>query len=138
MKEKIELTNDEERAVSPVIAVVLMIAVTVILGAIVAAFSLGMGSSAESTPQASFEYDYTNSTSTLNITHAGGDTLKADNVDVLVDGSSDGGSWGATPVSTGSQYKVSTSVTGGEEIRIKWIGEDGQTATLGTYEVPVT
>lgn len=59
-KLKPKLIGDEdERAVSPVIGVVLMVAVTVILAAVIAAFVMGMGddmeSSQEATGAASFD-----------------------------------------------------------------------------------
>ncbi|WP_255169851.1 type IV pilin [Natrononativus amylolyticus] len=45
--------NEEERAVSPVIGVILMVAITVILAAVIAAFVLDIGSTSQP-PQASF------------------------------------------------------------------------------------
>ena len=42
--------NDEERAVSPVIGVILMVAITVILAAVIAAFVLDMGDSMGNEP----------------------------------------------------------------------------------------
>lgn len=44
--------NDENRAVSPVIGVILMVAITVILAAVIAAFVMDLGSSVESNVQA--------------------------------------------------------------------------------------
>ena len=44
--------NDDERAVSPVIGVILMVAITVILAAVIAAFVLDMGDSMGSEAQA--------------------------------------------------------------------------------------
>lgn len=123
----------EDRAVSPVVAVVLMVAVTVILAAIVASFALGMGSSAEAKPQASFEYDL--SGSSVEITHVGGDPLQASRVTVLVNGTDDGNSWSATKIDTGDTYTTAATGTNGE-VRIVWEGDSGQTATLSTYEVP--
>jgi flagellin-like protein len=51
------LTDDE--AVSPVIGVILMVAITVILAAVIGTFVLGLGDQvSESTPQASWEFSY--------------------------------------------------------------------------------
>ena len=70
------LINDDD-AVSPVIGVILMVAITVILAAVIASFVLGLGDQAQqTTPQASFSFDYEDTTS-LTITHDGGDTIQA-------------------------------------------------------------
>jgi len=47
--------NEEERAVSPVIGVILMVAITVILAAVIAAFVLDMGSNQSASAQAGLE-----------------------------------------------------------------------------------
>jgi len=49
--------NEEERAVSPVIGVILMVAITVILAAVIAAFVLDMGQSQESSVNAGVNVD---------------------------------------------------------------------------------
>ena len=49
--------NEEERAVSPVIGVILMVAITVILAAVIAAFVLDLGQSQSASPAAAFEFD---------------------------------------------------------------------------------
>ena len=54
-----ELFTDES-AVSPVIGVILMVAITVILAAVIGSFVLNLGGSLQqSAPQASFDFDYT-------------------------------------------------------------------------------
>lgn len=52
-----KLIGDDERAVSPVIGVVLMVAVTVILASVIAAFVLGLSPGASDEPQAGIEID---------------------------------------------------------------------------------
>ncbi|QLC50616.1 type IV pilin N-terminal domain-containing protein [Methanolobus zinderi] len=68
----------EEDAVSPVIGVILMVAITVILAAVIAAFVFGMGPP-EQAPQASLRASGdTSSNSSLNIVkleHRGGDAI---------------------------------------------------------------
>ncbi|MFC4542024.1 type IV pilin [Halosolutus amylolyticus] len=49
--------NDEERAVSPVIGVILMVAITVILAAVIAAFVLDLGGSVSQEAQAGVNID---------------------------------------------------------------------------------
>jgi len=45
-------SNAEDRAVSPVIGVILMVAITVILAAVIGTFVLGLGESVEQNPSA--------------------------------------------------------------------------------------
>ncbi|MEF8781821.1 MAG: type IV pilin N-terminal domain-containing protein, partial [Haloarculaceae archaeon] len=56
MRLKRLLTDDD--AVSPVIGVILMVAITVILAAVIASFVLGLGDSQQVSPQASMDADY--------------------------------------------------------------------------------
>lgn len=80
-----------DRAVSPVIGVILMVAITVILSAVIATFLFGLGNTVRATPQASFAFDYDNKVQdttlndTLKITHNGGATIDADRLSVNVD-----------------------------------------------------
>lgn len=71
MLNKITAENNSDRGVSPVIGVILMVAITVILAAVIGSFVLGIGGDIEQTPQASISFDSTNS----DIVHNGGDTL---------------------------------------------------------------
>ena len=76
-----ELLRDDD-AVSPVIGVILMVAITVILAAVIASFVLGLGGSQQQTPQASFSWEYDNVTGTdvgegiAEVSHDGGDSIK--------------------------------------------------------------
>ena len=75
----------EDRGVSPVIGVILMVAITVILAAVIGAFVLGLGDQAsESAPQASFDYSF-DGTDAVNITHGGGDNIDSSNIEVTID-----------------------------------------------------
>ena len=49
--------TSEERAVSPVIGVILMVAITVILAAVIGAFVLGLGDGIGQNPQAAVTFD---------------------------------------------------------------------------------
>jgi len=78
-----QLFHDDD-AVSPVIGVILMVAITVILAAVIASFVLGLGDQAQqATPQASFSFEYDSSaggnsgSGLLTVTHDGGDTIEA-------------------------------------------------------------
>ncbi|ELZ47427.1 hypothetical protein C463_02671 [Halorubrum californiense DSM 19288] len=81
-------SNADDRAVSPVIGVILMVAITVILAAVIGTFVLGLGDQlGDTAPQASF--DVTNvSDSNGNITFAktGGQTVAAGDLVLSIDG----------------------------------------------------
>ncbi|WP_302082449.1 type IV pilin N-terminal domain-containing protein [Salinibaculum rarum] len=68
------LLNDDD-AVSPVIGVILMVAITVILAAVIASFVLGLGPG-EAQPQATFTFDGPNSSNIVTVTHDSGDSIK--------------------------------------------------------------
>jgi len=76
-----ELFADDD-AVSPVIGVILMVAITVILAAVIGTFVLGLGDQVQSNPpQAQFTIDYDSSSSNLTFTHDGGETIDAARLD---------------------------------------------------------
>ena len=64
-------TDDD--AVSPVIGVILMVAITVILAAVIGAFVLDLGGSQEKAPQASFSYEFNGGD--FSVSHDGGDDI---------------------------------------------------------------
>ncbi len=86
----------EDDAVSPVIGVILMVAVTVLLAATIGTFVLGVGQGTSSpTPQATWEFEYDgggdggfsagSQDDSLTVTHGGGDTVE-NTLTVQVDG----------------------------------------------------
>jgi len=70
--------NKHEDAVSPVIGVILMVVITVIIAAILAVFAFGIGAPTKA-PATNLKYtavfDSVTTTSTLTISHQGGDAL---------------------------------------------------------------
>jgi len=85
MRVKELLTDDD--AVSPVIGVILMVAITVILAAVIASFVLGLGDSADEVqPNTSFTFDYDNDSSisgavgNVTVTLSDGETLSENEV----------------------------------------------------------
>jgi flagellin-like protein len=103
----------EERAVSPVIGVILMVAITVILAAVIGTFVLGLGDSVGQTaPQASLKATAsTSGDGSFTITHNGGDAIRSDQTRIVV--SIDGTEVGTLePASTAvSPLTVGTSAT---------------------------
>jgi len=75
-----ELLADDD-AVSPVIGVILMVAITVILAAVIASFVLGLGSQTQTTPNTAFSLDYSDNSAlgtydgNLTIVHDSGDPI---------------------------------------------------------------
>ena len=83
-------TNDD-RAVSPVIGVILMVAITVLLAATAATFFFGLtdeqGDRGIST--VAFDTDYDRGTSdTVSFTHSSGKTLTAEDLQIVISGTS--------------------------------------------------
>jgi len=91
-----KLFDADDRAVSPVIGVILMVAITVILAAVIGTFVLGLGDQvSESAPQASFDmYDDGDNSAPiveagatkdlLVIEHRGGDALADGNYEIRI------------------------------------------------------
>ncbi len=153
---------DDDRAVSPVIGVILMVAITVILAAVIGTFVLGLGDQvSQTTPQASFSFDYDRDADgagndTLEISHNGGDTLTRNEVNVSISGASpdpvngqetwDNISSGSGDISAGSTATVSNSNLGlgnqtltldSATVRVVWQAAEGDSsAQLGTWSGP--
>ncbi|MDB2269837.1 type IV pilin N-terminal domain-containing protein [Halorubrum ezzemoulense] len=115
--------QDSERAVSPVIGVILMVAITVILAAVIGTFVLGLGDQigeAQPTAQLSLEsQDLDASPPEVTIVHNGGDELNGDDLSVTINGSvaSDAGIDGT--FSVGEEKTLSNStISDGTTIRI--------------------
>ena len=131
-----QLFNDDD-AVSPVIGVILMVAITVILAAVIASFVLGLGDSQQQTPSASFEFDYDSDATgdTLTITHNGGDSIEDARISIVGSSSSLSASWPDSEVTAGDSVTVDPS--SGETVTVVWTDADEETSsTLAEYEVP--
>ena len=146
----------EKRAVSPVIGVILMVAITVILAAVIGTFVLGLGESVQSTPQAKFAFDYQNSN--LTVTHEGGDAISAEELSVTATSAfsyDTGSGWDAAPTNTSKTFQqmaitdevsAGNSVTIGnttsdgfdaDTVRVVWSDLDtDKSATLGKWSGP--
>ena len=131
------LFNDDS-AVSPVIGVILMVAITVILAAVIGTFVLGLGSNVESVPSAQFSFDY--SGGDVTVTHDGGDSIEASALTVSDDAGGSKAWTAATPsvttVSSGDSL-THTLASGASEVRVIWNPESGETSqTLATSQAP--
>jgi flagellin-like protein len=146
---------EDDDAVSPVIGVILMVAITVILAAVIATFVLGLGDQVSNTsPQASFSTDYKGSSGSpddLDITHSGGDSIQADNLYLRGD-AGEGGAASPEPLDQTwdaySSQDPSSDVKAGMTATVGNIGSDGEvdiiwepssgdsSATLGGWTGP--
>jgi flagellin-like protein len=140
--------DDSERAVSPVIGVILMVAITVILAAVIGTFVLGLGDQVQQTsPNAQWNWEQT-SGGQLNVTHEGGDSIEATTLSVSGPSLSDPGActsgdgggagdfnWTSSTVTAGDTCElVDTGVGSDQEYRLIWTAEGGgSSSTLTSY-----
>jgi flagellin-like protein len=125
MRVKELLTDDD--AVSPVIGVILMVAITVILAAVIASFVLGLGDSADEVqPNTSFTFDYDNDTDVVTVTLSDGEALGTNETFIRGDGFSTSGVTGE--LGTNSSYTDDINTDGtwdaGESIDVQADGSD--------------
>ena len=143
----------EDRAVSPVIGVILMVAITVILAAVIGTFVLGLGDQvSQSAPQAQFTFEFTDGASneTISVTHDGGDAVEADQLSINVAGTeiwtnSTVSGWSESTdnwngeVSAGDGLELESdsndAATSGDAVRVIWSSSNSdKTATIGQAE----
>ena len=158
-----QLLNDDD-AVSPVIGVILMVAITVILAAVIATFVLGLGEQVSQTsPNTSFSFDYeevqsneddswnetaqsSNGDAILTITHSGGPNIDATQLGVA---GSEVHSSSKTYDTTSQdpQYSASDEISAGDSVEyaiknddrisVTWENEEGtESATLQNFIAP--
>ena len=142
--QKLLHTPDDERAVSPVIGVILMVAITVILAAVIGTFVLGLGENVESAPQASLDFQYNSTAGNVTMEHRGGDTLDPSNVEVRLNGDSpsDGSEIITDNFQAGDSVKINATsysdpseLSSGDTISVVTTGSDRQNV-IARYEVP--
>ena len=132
----------DDDAVSPVIGVILMVAITVILAAVIASFVLGLGDQNNPAPTTNFNFDYDSTVPDLTVTHGDGDEL--DGTQVLIRGQNLGGNsdtqW--NNLGGGSTISAGNSITfgvGGDNYVANVVWEDpdsDSTSTLSTDRGP--
>ena len=153
MKFNTLFNTDEDRAVSPVIGVILMVAITVILAAVIGTFVLGLGDQVqESAPTAQINLNVDSGVSgdndgTIEVAHNGGDTFTEDNTAdmyITIDGTryddlnsefNDAVSNGFSAGATVSAIDIAdTDLGGGETVRLVWEGDSGRSAVIQSTE----
>lgn len=137
------LINDDD-AVSPVIGVILMVAITVILAAVIGTFVLGLGENLQDTsPTASITFnqqDVAGNDAEVKISHDGGASLDQARIDIRgpsVDSDARVSDW------TGDDSKITAGETvtvgpfsSGATVKVVWTSDGGgSSAVLGEHEV---
>lgn len=126
----------DDNAVSPVIGVVLMVAITVTLVGLIGPVVLDVSSEMSSSPpRASFEFTYT-STPAVTITHVGGDAIEGQYLDVT--------GLNASVDLSGQTYRVGDEVvttadldTDVRRVRVVWTNPSGGSSNvIGSSIIP--
>jgi flagellin-like protein len=144
-----QLFQDED-AVSPVIGVILMVAITVILAAVIGTFVLGLGDQVQSSaPNANFQFEFNEANGDgfdgdtddeVIITHNGGQDVDPSNTDVQIAGSSQGQLNGGSDstVSTGDTTTIgSVDADGGSDVLVIWTSPNGDSSnSIGESSIP--
>ena len=138
----------DDRAVSPVIGVILMVAITVILAAVIGSFVLGIGSNQEAAPQATIQVDADSDDNSITLSHRGGDEFASGNtaeLKIVTENSEIEATWDAAdgPFGTGDSLSIndanagddttsgdftvdsSGALTPGERVDVIWVGPGG-------------
>ncbi|TKR27524.1 type IV pilin [Natronomonas salsuginis] len=116
-------TNDD-RAVSPVIGVILMVAITVILAAVIGTFVLNLGDSVDSEVQAgaSIEGD---ETSNVTVTYTSEGTSEKLNIT--------NGTHVGTIENVGGSVSLNSSADGAGDYSVVAVAEDGKETVVRTF-----
>ena len=133
---------EDQSTASPVIGVILLLAITVVLGGLIGTFVLGLGDRANRLPTAQFAVEfspgddgYHDDDDWINVTHEGGDALDPDRVHIVVDGEDVEGVAGhwSDPVTAGDTLTI-TEATSPDHATVDRI--DGADRVLVVWEHP--
>lgn len=151
-KKVASLSRGSDRAVSPIIATLILIAIVVVMGGAVATMLLGFGSGTTQTPHPKITFNYqkgasdaaTGSSGVVVVRDTGGAKLTNSNTFQLniTDTSTGNTTTWSTPVKAGDQLKVGNTgspitINSGDHISVVWEGANGKnTETLASFDVP--
>ncbi|AAB90161.1 type IV pilin [Archaeoglobus fulgidus] len=120
----------DEKGVSPVIGVILMVAITVILAAVIASFVFGMSNVAPAAPpSAQLQVRTGSSADTVELKHMGGDPINCTSIKVLVNGKEESNALGSSGGCSDNLLKV------GETETITLSGYGGQYVELTLVDI---
>ncbi len=129
---KITQILTEERAVSPVIGVILMVAITVILAAVIGTFVIGLGEGiGDTTPSASFDAEHDSDANTTTFTHRSGDAIPDGTAYIVVSGdaSANGTNEDVTEQDDG-RYQVDKALSAGSTVAFETNGTSGTVSLI--------
>jgi len=146
------LFRGSDRAVSPIVATLILIALVVVMGGAVATMLFGFGSGTTQTPHAKLTFNYqkgasdaaAGSSGVVIVRDTGGPKLTSSNTLQLniTDTSTGKTTTWSTPVKAGDQLKVGNTtspitISPGDHISVVWEGPNGKsTETLASFDVP--
>lgn len=150
--------HKNKRAITPVIGIILLVAIAVILAAVIGTFALGMGDRVQdSAPSTRFSFDYkqgdpsgvcTNLSDDdgtdegkVTITHQAGDKIRESQL-TIIDDEGNRASWDdcaftdVTEISSGDQ--TAPEIDADDTVRLVWVSENDEddTAVIATYKGP--
>jgi flagellin-like protein len=134
-----ELFTDDD-AVSPVVGVILMVAITVILAAVIGAFVLNIGSSQDTAPQVSIEFteDAPKNNVIMNVKSASSSVPAAQYTIKATTLNSTGYSQPTSALSAGFTHTIKVGQDSSGEAQVVWSSpESDKTSILGSYEYSV-
>jgi flagellin-like protein len=128
----------DDYAVSPVIGVILMVAITVILAAVIGTFVLGLGGNVSSAPQVQVSFQYDQGAGEVALVHDGGDQLQSGELNLSeTDYTNDVGDFSAGNEFSAGDELISGSYDSGETLRLVWEDPNsGQTNVIARSEAP--
>ena len=139
---KLPAPKTDDRAVAPVIGIILVVAITVILAAVIGGFVFGLSDSAtEAAPNAQVSFTFEEDEGDYDITfvHESGDELDPSTITFVVDGEEfgDADDWADNEnIVAGDSHEVtSEDAESGDTVRVVWSGTDS-TSTIASETIP--
>jgi len=127
----------DDSAVSPVIGVILMVAITVILAAVIGTFVTGIGSEVQESPQAGVTFDYDDGSGdlTVRVIDAGNvDALYVQNQDDPIQDSDLNNRMGWVDTVDGDNRAVNNNPDGGDSVVIEGVDTDDDVVVIGAID----
>ena len=115
--------RENEEAVSPVIGVILMVAITVILAAVIAAFVFGMGSDVQTTKTVGVTASINSSQKLIVTVQGGGDVAALKSLNMSIDGEPHINTTGG--VTVGTSFNSTEAIEPGNHVVIVAHFNDG-------------
>jgi flagellin-like protein len=126
-----EFVSGDSRAVSPVIGVILMVAITVILAAVIGTFVLGLGDSVQTNVQAGATVSADSANDRITVTFTSSQTQGA-TLEVDLNAITSGGSDDSASLSTVGQSTTFTGLSNGDDysVVVTAVSPDGESSTV--------